>query len=196
MGGGKCGKGDGKRGEEVWLGKKEHKIRKKSNCWRLQKKQTANQTMNAFYVQVPPSDCPHHLTHRTDTDMEIPTCLLFLLMSMTSLLKSAHILTVREIEGSLTVKEKVNLTRMQKHAHLWAQELLSEKDKLNSLTAAQKIRELSLLTLTLQSLTNYTATATSEFTDDIQKRRETWGNTVQEDKSYDNYLRRNKRNIL
>ncbi len=85
---------------------------------------------------------------------------------------------------------------MQKHAHLWAQELLTEKDKLNSLTAAQKIRELSLLTLTLQSLTNYTATATPAFTDDIQKRRETWGNTVQEDKSYDNYLRRNKRNIL
>jgi len=162
----------------------------------LIKKQTVNQTMNAFYVQVPPSDCPHHLIHRTDTDMEIPTCILLLLMFMTSLLKSAPILTVREIEGSLTVKEKVDLTRMQKHAHLWAQELLTEKDKLNSLTAAQKIRELSLLTLTLQSLTNYTTTETPALTDDIQKRRETWGNTVQEDKSYDNYLRRSKRNIL
>jgi hypothetical protein len=135
---------------------KEIKILEKMKLLNLIKKQTVNQTMNAFYVQVPPSDCPHHLIHRTDTDMEIPTCILLLLMFMTSLLKSAPILTVREIEGSLTVKEKVDLTRMQKHAHLWAQELLTEKDKLNSLTAAQKIRELSLLTLTLQSqLHNY-----------------------------------------
>jgi hypothetical protein len=64
--------------------------------------------MNAFYVQVPPTDCPHHLTHRTDTDMEIPTCLLLLLMSMTNIIECAPILTVREIEGSLTVKEKVD----------------------------------------------------------------------------------------
>jgi hypothetical protein len=90
--------------------------------------------------------------------MEIPTCILLLLMAMTNLMMGAPILTVREIEGSLTVKEKVDLTRMQKHAHLWAQELLTDKDKLNFLTAAQKIRELSLLTLTLQSLTNYTVT--------------------------------------
>jgi hypothetical protein len=43
---------------------------------------------------------------------------------------------------------------VKKHAQLWAQELLMEKDKLSSLTAAQKIRELALLTSTLESLTN------------------------------------------
>jgi hypothetical protein len=46
------------------------------------------------------------------------------------------------------------LPRVKKHAQLWAQELLMEKDKLSSLTAAQKIRELALLTSTLESLTN------------------------------------------
>ncbi len=93
--------------------KKGIKILEKMKLLNLIKKQTVNQTMNAFYVQVPPSDCPHHLIHRTDTDMEIPTCILLLLMFMTSLSKSAPILTVREIEGSLTVKEKALKFRLE-----------------------------------------------------------------------------------
>jgi len=121
---------------------------------------------------------------------------LFLINLLLNAIMSLPLHMVREIEGFLTVKERIDLLRIKKHAHLWAHELLTEKDKLTSLTAAQSIRELSLLTSTLETLTNYTTDLPST---DHKDRRETWGETIQTDRStFNNYLQRSrkKRNIL
>ena len=144
-----------------------------------------------------PTQPSHHLTPLKPPNMTAPTHLLLLLLSAPNLTSSAPILTVKEIEGFLTVTEKVDLPRVKKHAQLWAQELLIEKDKLTSLTAAQKIRELALLTSTLEGLTNYTSTQDNMPNTDIQNKRETWGDTIYMDKAWaGNQVRRQKRNIL
>jgi hypothetical protein len=125
----------------------------------------------------------------------------YLVLSLSALLPidSSPLPTVREIEGFLTVTEMVDLPRVKKHAQLWAQELLTDKDKLTSLTAAQKIRELALLTSTLESLTNFTSPSAqdSQLNKDVYNKQKTWGDSIHEDSTWaSNRLRRTKKNIL
>jgi hypothetical protein len=145
----------------------------------------------------PTTQPTHHLTPLNSLNMSTLTYLMLLLFSAPYLTNSALLRNVKEIEGFLTVTEKADLKRVKKHAQLWAQELLMEKDKLITLTAAQKIRELALLTSTLEDLTNYTSTQDNTPNSNIQNQKETWGDNVHVDRTWTgNQVRRQKRNIL
>ena len=94
-------------------------------------------------------------------------------------------LEVSEIDGMLTVSEPVNMARMATHAQIWASDL-RQADKLDSLTAATHVQELSLLVDTLSKLSNI------PFHGDVSPDK-------RDNNSFNNFNnshRRTKRNIL
>ena len=129
----------------------------------------------------------------------LPAVIFITLYSST--LAPPAVTSVEEIEGFLRIHEPINLIRMKKHATLWASELLHDTDKVLTLTAAQKLRELFLLTTSLQKLTN---TSTPEGTTappdpQLLNKQAQWGIAVKPDDDHeraDNKLVRIKRNIL
>ena len=96
---------------------------------------------------------------------------------------------VLEVDGILTVNEPINIARMTTHFQIWASDLRGA-DKLDSLMAAAHIREISLLTDTLATLTGIPF---HKAIPDLTEQRQHPTSSPSED---DNQHRRVRRNIL
>ena len=107
---------------------------------------------------------------------------MFVYLLYSVLVKTLHATSeareVLEVDGILTVSEPVNIARMTTHFQIWASDLRGA-DKLDSLMAAAHIREITLLTDTLATLTGIPFyKAMPEQTDQRQHLTSPWPRTT------------------